>query len=275
MTRRDLAAILAALAIVVAGAAAWWWWSGSAPLPQVVPPTPVSTAPAPPPPASAVASPAAESTAPEPQATAAPLESAGIGAAFDELLGAATAKTWLRLDDFPRRFVATVDNLGRSHSPVLLWPFDPTAGRFSVIESAGRKLIAPDNQLRYVPFVQFVEGIDSTTAVALYGRLLPLLQPAYEALGYPGRRFHTRMLNVIDHLLATPDAPEIIEVRLTEVRGPVPSQRPWVRYEFADPALESASAGHKLMVRVGAANQRRLKAKLADLRAELLRQAAR
>jgi hypothetical protein len=81
------------------------------------------------------------------------------------------------------------------------------------------------------------------------------------------------LLGVIDHLLAAPEAPERIEVVLTEVRGPIPSVRPWVRYEFADPALESASAGHKLMVRVGAAHQRRLKAKLRELRAELVRRA--
>lgn len=278
MTQRHLTAALVALAIAMAGVAAWWWWSGSVPASPApvstspaTPPASVSTKPAPPP---AGASQTVERAATEPRAPAAPLESAGIGPAFDDLFGAAAAKTWLRLDDFPRRFVATVDSLGGSHSPALLWPVDPTAGRFTVIETAGRTLIAPDNALRYAPFVHFAEGIDSAAAVALYSRLLPLLQSAYEALGYPGRRFHTRLLNVIDHLLAAPDAPETIEVRLTEVRGPIPSQRPWVRYEFADPALESASAGHKFMLRVGAENQRRLKTKLNALRAELLRQAA-
>jgi len=57
------------------------------------------------------------------------------------------------------------------------------------------------------------------------------------------------------------------------VKGEVPSLRPWVRYEFADPAFESASAGHKIMLRVGAVNERRLKTKLRELRAELGRQA--
>lgn len=103
--------------------------------------------------------------------------------------------------------------------------------------------------------------------------MLPLLQAAYEELGYPGQRFHTRLMTVIDQLLAAPAAPELIALTLVEVKGEVPSERPWVRYEFADPALESASAGQKIMLRVGAVNQRRLKAQLHALRAELVRQA--
>ena len=55
----------------------------------------------------------------------------------------------------------------------------------------------------------------------------------------------------------------------------MPSERPWVRYEFADPALQSASAGQKILLRVGPVNQRRLKAQLRSLRAELVRQAPR
>jgi hypothetical protein len=89
------------------------------------------------------------------------------------------------------------------------------------------------------------EQIDPGAAVALYGRMLPLLQRAYEELGYPNQRFHTRLMTVIDQLLATPDAPEQIPLTLVEVKVEVPSERPWVRYEYADPAFESASAGRR------------------------------
>jgi len=56
-------------------------------------------------------------------------------------------------------------------------------------------------------------------------------------------------------------------VKLTEVKGDVPSTRPWVRYEFADPQLQSLSSGQKIMVRVGLENERRLKVRLKALRA--------
>jgi hypothetical protein len=40
-----------------------------------------------------------------------------------------------------------------------------------------------------------------------------------------------------------------------------------VLYEFADPALESRSAGQKALIRMGPANARRIKAKLREIRA--------
>ena len=43
--------------------------------------------------------------------------------------------------------------------------------------------------------------------------------------------------------------------------------RPWVSYEFVDPKLESLSAGQKMLVRMGPVNERRMKAKLKELRA--------
>ena len=94
-------------------------------------------------------------------------------------------------------------------------------------------------------------------------------QRAYEDLGYPGRYFNDRLVDVIDELLATPTAGATPEVVLTEVKGPVAPARPWVRYEFADPRFESLTAGQKMLLRTGPANQKRLKAKLAEFRREL------
>jgi len=136
------------------------------------------------------------------------------------------------------------------------------------LRSAIENLI--DNALRYTPFVLLVETVDLGRAVDLYVRMYPLLQRAYEELGYPGRYFNDRVIEVIDQLLATPDAAYPTRVQLTEVKGPIPSQRPWVRYEFADPALESLTAGQKILIRVGAVNERRLKNRLAEIRQELL-----
>ena len=259
------------LALAVGG---WWSQRGTpSPGPQagpvpIVPPAPasaVATVPVPAEPASAV-------SLPEPKVAEGPLDEHGVSGALSALLGAQGTRL-LITDDFVRRFVVTVDNLGREHAPPRLWPVLPTPGRFQVIERDGRSYANPDNAARYTPLVLLVEQIDPKAAVALYGRLLPLLQPAYEELGYPGQRFHTRLMAVIDQLLASPEAPELIALTLVEVKGEVPSERPWLRYEFADPRLEAASAGQKIMLRVGAVNQRRLKAQLRALRAELVQQA--
>ena len=261
-----------ALAVLALAAGGWWYQRSQVPAPEVQ----ALPAPPQPEPVAAASAPAAAALVvplPEPKVAEGPLDEAGVGAALAALVGPQAARSLLISDGFVRRFVVTVDNLGRDHAPPRLWPVQPVAGRFQVIERDGRSYVNPDNAARYTPWVLLAEQIDPGAAVALYGRMLPLLQEAYEELGYPGQRFHTRLMTVIDQLLATPAAPELIPLTLVEVKGEVPSERPWVRYEFADPALESASAGQKIMLRVGAVNQRRLKAQLRALRAELVRQA--
>lgn len=268
-SRKRVALGVGAVIGLIAIAGGLWWQFGRqapAPVPVAAPATPADVAP--PAPAPAVA----EAPVPEPRVAAAPLTADTLGAALNELFGAKSVAALLRLDDFARRFVATVDNLPRTQAPASLWPVAPAAGRFTVVERSGERVAAsPDNGARYTPLVLLAERADPAAVVALYTRALPLLQQAYEDLGYPKARFHTRLLAVIDHLLAAPAAPEILELTLTEVKGDIPSTRPWLRYEFADAAFEQASAGHKIMLRVGATNERRLKARLRDLRAELLR----
>lgn len=261
------------LMVLALAAGGWWYRSSSLPapapelqsLPAAAPTAPVAAASAP-----AAAVPAAPM--PEPKVAEAPLDEHGVAGALSALFGAEGMKLLIG-DDFVHRFVVTVDNLGREHAPPRLWPVPPTPGRFQVVERDGRLYAEPDNAARYTPLVLLAEQIDPKAAVALYGRMLPLLQPAYEELGYPGQRFHTRLVAVIDQLLAAPEAPELIPLTLVEVKGEVPSERPWLRYEFADPKFGAASAGQKIMLRVGAVNQRRLKAKLRALRAELVQQA--
>ena len=264
--------------LILALAAGGWWLQRSttapgAPQPQAGPAPVAQPAPAAPA-ALAPAEPASAVPLPEPRVAEAPLEESGVPAALSALFGAPGMKLLIG-DDFVHRFVVTVDNLGREQAPPRLWPVQPAPERFQVIERDGRLYADPDNAARYTPLVLLAEQIDPRRVVALYGRMLPLLQQAYEELGYPGQRFHTRLVAVVDQLLATPGAPELIPLTLVQVKGEVSSERPWLRYEFADAKFQSASAGQKIILRVGAVNQRRLKAQLRALRAELVRQAER
>lgn len=270
---------LVALLILAAAAGAWWLHREAPPPPPPVTAQPVLQPARPP--ASAAAVPAAPVAAvplpvpPPPAAAPAALDEGGVTAALAALVGQPAMRTLVIGDDFVRRFVVTVDNLAREQAPARLWPVRPTPGRYAVIERDGQLYADPDNAARYTSFVLLVEHLDKQAVVALYARLLPLLQRAYEELGYPGQRFHDRLIAVIDHLLAAPPAPELLPLTLVEVKGEIESTAPWLRYEFADPALEAASAGHKIMLRVGAVNERRLKTQLRALRAELVRQAQR
>ena len=95
-----------------------------------------------------------------------------------------------------------------------------------------------------------------------------LLQ-AWRDLGLGNRYLNDRAIEVVDLLLATPEPERPPRVHLTEVKGPIPSTRPWVRYEFVDPQLEALTAGQKILVRMGTANERRLKQKLREFRSQL------
>lgn len=176
----------------------------------------------------------------------------------------------LRLDGFIRRFVATVDNLPRDSAPASHWPVKPPKAGLDVVSMGTYTMIGPDNELRHAPFILFVESLDPAALVQIYQRMYPLFQQAYEELGYPGSHFNDRLIAVIDHLLEAPEPAEPLIVELVQVQGPVQYTRPWLHYEFVDPELQSLSAGQKIMIRVGLVNERRLKARLAYIRAALL-----
>ncbi|WP_066335986.1 DUF3014 domain-containing protein [Azohydromonas lata] len=270
---------LSAGAVVATAAVATLLWRGHEDAAPSEPTRPASeTVSAPAPGASSTAPPAAVAASQpdagqgvEVPAAAVPLAAAELGTALTDLIGRKAVLTFLQLDDFARRLVATVDNLGRIHAPSRLWPVNPMPGRFMVEPREGGTVIAADNSLRYTPFVLLVETVDVARAVDLYVRLYPELQRSYEELGYPHGYFNQRLLQVIDQLLATPQVPQPLRVQLTEVKGPIPAEQPWTRYELADPELEAMSAGQKMLLRTGEVNARRLKAKLAEFRMELLR----
>ncbi|HEX2542023.1 MAG TPA: DUF3014 domain-containing protein [Caldimonas sp.] len=254
---------VAALIVIVAGAAALWSWQRRTPpaIPPIAeqpPSTALPQAPSLPPAASAVR---------YPIDVAAPASSASDpSSVLMDLFGRRTLLSMFHLDDFPRRFAATLDNLGRSSAPAGVWPVMAPAGRFLTEQSNGGEIISADNSLRYTPFVLLVETVDMAQAVDAYRRLYPLLQRAYEDLGYPSRYLNDRVIEVIDLLLATPSLDAPAKVHLPTIKGPLRPERPWVTYQFDDPALESLAAGQKILLRMGPANQQRMKVKLAEIR---------
>ena len=266
--------IVLILLVLAAAAGGWWYWSHREPAPTVPPPTAAAPQPdLPSPPPVAVASgplnPIDALAEPDAVLPALADSDSAVVKALRDLLGGGPVASFLQTDGFVRRLVATVDNLPRAQAPPRMWPVQPAPQRFSVAGVAEGEAIAPDNAARYTPFVRFAESIDVANAVTLYARLYPLFQQAYEELGYPGRYFNDRLVAVIDHLLQAPEPQTPPRVTLTEVKGEVAVSRPWVRYEFADPQLEALSSGQKLLVRMGLENERRLKARLAEVRRQI------
>ncbi|MGE0113343.1 MAG: DUF3014 domain-containing protein [Steroidobacteraceae bacterium] len=195
----------------------------------------------------------------EPQEMLPPLEEsdAGVQASLQQLFGTADLAAHLIPTQIIRHIVATVDNLPRKELAVQLRPLQPVPGNFLVTGSEDKQdlMLATENYARYSPVVRLLNAIEIQQAAAWYRRFYPLFQQAYENLGYPHGYFNDRLVQVIDHLLETP-----------ELRHPSPLVRPNVFYQFADPALESRSAGQKTLLRMGPDNVLLIKTRLREFR---------
>jgi hypothetical protein len=163
-----------------------------------------------------------------------------------------------------RRIVATVDNLPRRTAPTRAMPLNAVPGAFAALANGEQTVMDRGNYARYVPYVNVVDAVDAPALVRGYVRLYPLFQRAYQELGFPGTYFNDRLMEAIDDLLAAP-----------ELDAPAKLLRPRVLYEFADPDLETRSAGQKILLRMGPENAARVKAKLWEIRRELLAASAR
>jgi hypothetical protein len=183
---------------------------------------------------------------------------AAVAAALGHLIGDERLRNWFQADAMVRRFVATVDNLPRQTVAMKVRSLQPVPGRFEVTRDGDAITASAGNSARYTPYVQALERVDARQLAGVYLRFYPLFQQAYEELGYPRAYFNDRLVHAIDHLLATP-----------EIAGNLALKQPKVQYEFADPSLETLSAGQKAMLRMGPDNARRVKARLRALRAEI------
>lgn len=270
---------IAVLVVLSVGGYFGWQYVDRAQAPADTAPAPAPALPIAPPPLvqAPAAPPAVEHPVEPPASDSIALPALGdsdalVSEGLSSLLSRQNLLSFLQLDGFVRRVVATVDNLPRSHAPANRWPVMPTPQRFLTQPgSEGRETIAAHNSQRYRPLVQMIEAVDTAQAMALYRRLYPLFQQAYQELGFPDRYFNDRLVQVLDHLIATPLPPQPLAVTLVEVKGTVPSLRPWVRYEYADPELEAMSAGQKMLMRTGPDNQARLQAKLKEIRERLVK----
>ncbi len=266
--RRALWLIIAALAIAALGGGYYYWLQRQkvAPPMQTQPPR-AETAPTPQPEAEAAIRHPIEAARPETGAEAAAEPTAlpsldesdrSVADALAGIVDRGALDEFLNLTGLVRRVVVTVDNLPRKKTAQRLWPLKPTAGRFLATGDGQAVYLSPDNARRYEPFVRLVESVDTGKLAALYVRFYPLFQQAYRELGYPKGYFNDRLVEVIDHLLVTP-----------EIDGPIRLAKPWIMYEFADPALEARSAGQKTLIRMGAANAQRVKTKLREFRRQI------
>jgi hypothetical protein len=239
------------VALAVAAAAVYWFVLREKPAPPpalVAPPAAAPAEPAPP-------APRAEASAPSLPSLAD--SDADMLQALSQLLGTGAEGLLLR-PGIVHRIVATVDHLPDDKVPQQVLPVKAPGGAFATIDEGGRKVMDRANAARYVRYVNLVSQLDISQLVATYRHYYPLFQQAYRDLGYPKGEFNDRLVEAIDDMLEAPQ-PE----------PPVALVSPRAMFDYAAPDLQDASAGQKILIRLGPENEARVKVKLRELRRAL------
>ncbi len=175
-----------------------------------------------------------------------------------QLLDLATLQKYFQLESLARKFVLCVDNLPAGKLAPQNRVVKPVPGNFKVIETDQEIVLNEENYQRYAPLIDALTSLPVAQIARVYREFYPLLQQAYEDLGYPGQVFNDRLLAVIDHLLIArpPQAPVLLA-------------QPKVFYRYADPTLEEASVGHKILFRIGPAQMASVQTWLRAVRVEV------
>ncbi len=248
--------IAVAAVVILGGLAAYFYWQPSQPKPEPVrvqaptpPPSPpkpemrqVIEAPPAPPPLPALAD--------------------SDNFMLDALVGLVGNKSLIKLFHTERiihNIVATIDNLPRMRAPMSVMPVERAPGMFVTAGMESDLTVSPKNAARYTPYVRIAEAIDARKLVEVYVRLYPLFQQAYEELGYPKKYFNDRLIETLDNLLDTP-----------AIKEPIKLVQPHVLYLFADSDLEERSIGQRILMRTGSQNEAIIKAKLREIKQELM-----
>ena len=173
--------------------------------------------------------------------------------ALAEIVGADPLAEYLVKGAAISRIVATVDRLTSRQVSAQINPIKPAADKFIVDTEGESVVLSAKNFARYDGHVALIQNADTEMLVALYQHYSPLFQTAWEENGGEGS-FNERLLEVIDHLLETPDVP-----------GPIYLSKPEAVYLFEEPELEAMTAGQKILVRMGSVNASVVKEKLLEL----------
>jgi len=192
-------------------------------------------------------------------------------AAAADLMGEGPAMKFIVPESVISRLVASINALTLEQLPTNILPLNAPGGQLQATSNGFSDEVNPETGLRttryvldsanfqrYTAQVEVFEAIDAEALVDRYRQYYPLLEESYLELGYPEGDFNDRLLEVIDHLLATPEP--VAPIRLV---------KPEAVFEFEDPDLEALSAGQKILIRMGPSNAARVKAKLARIREAL------
>ncbi len=229
---------LLVLALLVSGLTVFYYWR---PLPL---PERAETRPAPPPAAAAV--PAEYGPVPALDAS-----DDFVRALVRQLSSRPELIEWMAGGNLVRTLVVSVDKMAIGSSPAREMKAAAPAGRFLVAGSGPTLRIDPASYARYNTLANVIDAVDVEGAARAYRRLRPLMQQAFDELGYTNLSFDDRLALALGRLVDVPVPEGDVGLRATSVT-----------FQFADPDLESLAPIQKQLLRMGPRNMRIIQSKV-------------
>lgn len=167
-------------------------------------------------------------------------------------------------EDMIRRFVVFTDNFSQGTLAYEHSPLTAPASKFSAIEVKDQS--TPMWQWdegatrRFSLYVDLLRSIDNELLIQWYVELKPLIDQAYQELGYPDDEFTEVLQSAITKVLDMEiprETPELV--------------RPSVMFKYKDQALEDLDDAEKLLLRLGKDNLLVVKSILLEINEKLAR----
>ncbi|WP_428242256.1 DUF3014 domain-containing protein [Gynuella sp.] len=164
---------------------------------------------------------------------------------------------WVLTDNLVSRFVTVINGIA-DHDIVYRQMVVPTPrSNFIAKETSAGLAISENNYARYVTYIDMIASLKTSTLVATYKVYLPRFEEEFSLLGYGNITFASRTRQALQVLLDTNP--------IEQTNYYLKPQDAYGRYEFLDEGNEAQDPIQKLYVRMGKANEMRLKRKVADI----------
>ena len=165
--------------------------------------------------------------------------------------------TLIENNDLVQRFVLLVDNIARGVINSKHSPLKKPEEKFYPKKVNGKLLISDENFVRFTPYIDLLEALPANFWIEMYKSLMPLMDEAYEDLGYT-ENFSGVKDRAIQNILSIKPPLQDIEVH-----------RPSVAYHYKDVAMQELNDVEKQLYRLGPYNTTRLQLFIKKFASEL------
>jgi hypothetical protein len=157
------------------------------------------------------------------------------------------------------RAVGVIDILAQGQVPYKLIPIGRPKTAFGFIDNGLAVTQNPESFSRYDGLAAHVGAIDANALVDAYADMAPLLQEAWEKLGYNEGNLEATLFSALELIIMTPSSD--LGARLIKVEAN------WI---YEDPDLEALPPLQKQIMRMGPDNAQVIQDKAREIRALLM-----